>query len=227
MTHRTRATGIALAFILGACGGTPPVPDWQLDAKAALERATAAYLTGDARVEAAESARARAAVARTGVPALLARVELARCAARVASLVFEDCAAFSALAPDASAEERAYADYLAGTGRPQDAALLPAWHRELGGGSAPSDALGRIADPLPRLVAAGVLLRSGKADPQVLALAADTASAQGWSRPLLAWLGVQLQRAEMAGALAEAARLRRRIGVVEGAGPVAAPADAH
>jgi hypothetical protein len=61
------------------------------------------------------------------------------------------------------------------------------------------------------LVAAGVLLRAGRANPEVIALAVDTASSQGWRRPLLAWLNLQLQRAERAGATAELERLRRRI----------------
>jgi len=73
-----------------------------------------------------------------------------------------------------------------------------------------------IEDPLSRLVAAGVLLRTGRASPQVLALASDTASAQGWRRPLLAWLGVQAERAERAGATDEAQRLRRRMALVAG-----------
>ena len=42
-----------------------------------------------------------------------------------------------------------------------------------------------------------------------------TASAQGWRRPLLAWLMVQLQRAEAAGAADDAQQLRRRIAIVE------------
>ncbi len=50
----------------------------------------------------------------------------------------------------------------------------------------------------------------------MIALAADTASAQGWRRPLLAWLGVQALRAERAGAMEEAARLRRRMKTAEG-----------
>ena len=45
--------------------------------------------------------------------------------------------------------------------------------------------------------------------------AADTASAQGWRRPLLAWLDVQARLADERGDAAEAARLRRRMGLVE------------
>ena len=54
-------------------------------------------------------------------------------------------------------------------------------------------ALARIDDPQSRLIAAGVLFRQGRADPGVIALAIDTASAQGWRRALLAWLQVQAQ----------------------------------
>jgi hypothetical protein len=72
-----------------------------------------------------------------------------------------------------------------------------------------------MTDPLSQLVAAGVLLQTGKANPAVIAQAIDTASAQGWRRPLLAWLGVQAQRAEQGGDLDEAARLRRRMDITQ------------
>jgi len=202
-----RLTSLAalLCILLTACASGPPPPDWQLNAKSALERATEAYLTGDGRVETAEFARARAELARTGRADLLARAELTRCAARVASLEYDDCPAFVALAADAAPAEQAYARYLAGQATVQDLALLPAVQREAPAG---------IKDPLSRLVAAGVLLRRGRADPDLYVLAADTASAQGWRRPLLAWLHLQAQRAESAGEAQAAAALRRRIELV-------------
>jgi hypothetical protein len=67
-----------------------------------------------------------------------------------------------------------------------------------------------------RLVAAGVLFRRNQATPELLALAAATASEQGWRRPLLAWLGVAAQRAEQAGAVEEVQRLRRRMALAAG-----------
>ena len=197
-----------------ACSSTPPPPDWQMNAKSALDRGVAAYLAGNTRLEALEFARARADLASTGRTDLLARAELTRCAARVASLVFDDCPGFAELAQDAPSAERAYANYLAGTGSAQDAALLPAAQRDAAAGNASADTLSRMPDPLARLVAAGVMLRSGRAQPAVFSVAADTASAEGWSRPLLAWLSVQAQRADAAGESAEAERLRRRIGRV-------------
>jgi len=211
----------ALALV-SACGSQPPIPDWQMNAKGALDRFVDAYMSGNARVEAAEFARARDALASTGRPELVARAELTRCAAQVAATVFDACAGFEPLRADAPAAERAYADYLAGRLAPQHVALLPEAQRAVaagantgaGAGSAP--ALQGIADPLSRLVAAGVLLRTGRAGPDTIATAVDTASAQGWRRPLLAWLGIQARRADAAGATEEAARIRRRIAVAGG-----------
>lgn len=206
----------AAAALLAACAGGPPVPDWQMNAKSGIERALSAYLSGNDRVATQEFAKARSALASTGQINLVARAELTRCAALAASLVPGDCSAFDALRADAAAPERAYADYLAGRVQPQEIALLPAWHRAvLQAAADPAAAVAGIEDPLARLVAAGVLLRSGRASPAVLALAVDTASAQGWRRPLLAWLGVQALRAEQAGDAAEAQRLRRRMALAQ------------
>jgi hypothetical protein len=204
---------VVLAVLLAACASHPPPPGWQVNAQGAAEHATEAWLTGNTRVEALEWTRMRRELARTGQPALLARAELLRCATRVASLVIEPCTAFDALRTDAPAAERAYADYLAGRLSPRDAALLPSAQQAIAR-TGDATALAAITDPLARLVAAGVLFQSGRASPQVLQLAVDTASAQGWRRPLLAWLMVQLKRAEQGSDEAEAARLRRRIELV-------------
>jgi CheY-like chemotaxis protein len=98
---------------------------------------------------------------------------------------------FEALRAGASAEELAYADYLAGRGA-----------------RAASD------DPLSRLVASGVQLRKGSVTPAQMEQAVEIASAQGWRRPLLAWLGVLEKRAADAGDRETAARLRRRMDLI-------------
>lgn len=200
--------------VLAACSSTSPAPEWQMNARTSAERATEAWLVGDARVEAVEFARVRREVTSTGRADLLARAELLRCATRVASLVFEPCAGFDALAQDAAPAEQAYARYLQGAATPADAALLPQAHRGLVGTASPDAAVAAIKDPLSQLVAAGVLLKTGRATPAVIATAVDTASARGWRRPLLAWLGVQRDRAQAAGAVEEAARLQRRMDLV-------------
>ena len=149
------------------------------------------YLVGDTALAESDFADVKANLKRTGRADLLARAELVRCAVRTASLEFDGCPAFEALRQDAGPEEIAYGDYLLGKGA----------------GKA-SD------DPLSRLVAAGVALRKTAITPAEIQAAVDLSSAQGWARPLLAWLGVQAKRAEDAGDRETAARLRRRMDLI-------------
>jgi hypothetical protein len=206
-----RAAVLLLTVLLAACGSKPRQPDWLVNADGAQDRFERAYLSGNDRVAASEFTRFRGEVASTGQPGLVARVELTRCAVRVASLDLAPCSGFEALRPDAPEAERAYADFLAGRGTPGQAKLLPEDYRGIAGGEGGAAALKKIENPLPRVVAAAVLLRTEKADPEVLQIAADTASQQGWRRAVLGWLGAQAMRAEKAGATQEAARLRRRM----------------
>lgn len=201
-------------MVLAACSAGPKPADWQIEAKGAMERSVAAYLEGNSRVEAAELGRARTAISSTGRIDLSAKAELLHCASHVASLVFEPCMGFEKLRADAAPAERAYADYLLAKISPADATLLPPQQRAaaLSG----ETALKAIDDPLSRLVAAGVLLQKGSASPALVQVAVDTASAQGWRRPLLAWLGVQASLADKAGDSEQAARVRRRMDLVEG-----------
>lgn len=221
----SRACGVALVVsaLLAGCAGTP-TPDWQLNAGSALQRMQQALLVGNDRVATNEWARARAEVAATGRPDLVARAELLRCAAWVASLQFGSCEGFERLRQDAAAPELAYAAYLRGRLEPAQRGLLPPPQQPLAvapaAESAQLAALQATADPLSRLLAAALWLQAGQAAPGVLALAVDTASAQGWRRPLLAWLGAQQARARAAGDGVEAARLGRRIDLVlQGAEP--------
>jgi hypothetical protein len=206
-------TAAAFALLLAACGSKPRQPDWLMNADSAQDRYERAYLSGNDRVATAEFTRLRTELTSTGQPGLVARGELTRCAVQVASLDFQPCGGFEALRADAPAAERAYADFL--EGKAVDAKDLPEAYRGVAGAASGSGAAAvqAIREPVSRLVAAGVLLRSGRADPQVLQVAADTASQQGWRRAVLAWLGAQALRAEQAGATEEAARLRRRMAI--------------
>ena len=184
---------LASMVFLSGCGGGPPAPAWQANAKFSLDAYQQAYLRGDSRVADIEFERAKAELRSTGNAALVARAELLRCATRAASLEFDNCPGFERLRADAGAEELAYAEFLAGRGQ-----------------RAASD------DALSRLVSLGVQFNSGKAGPETISAAIDTASAQGWRRPLLAWLGVQEKRAEAAGDREALERIRRRIALVSG-----------
>ena len=211
------AAAASLLVALAACGSQPPTPDWQLNAHGSAERAVQAYLEGNQGVARAEFARARSEVSRTGEAAQLARLELLRCAAQVASLVTEPCTAFQALAVDATPAEQAYARYLSGQAGLADMALLPEAQRAAAAAASPEQLAIAVAaqhDPLARLVAAGAAFVRGAGSPQLVQLAVNTASHQGWRRPLLAWLEVQIELAERSGQSDEAARLRRRAAIV-------------
>ena len=183
---------LALALIAG-CSSAPVPLDWQQNSFDALQEYQRLYLTGDTAGADAAFKSARSELTATGRADLVARAELVRCAAQVASLMFEPCKGFDALRQDAGAEERAYATYLEGRGP----------HSPTG-------------EPFSRLVAYGVQMRTASIDPQGIAIAVEISSSHGWRRPLLAWLGVQLKRAEQAGDSETAARLKRRMELVSG-----------
>jgi len=178
---------------VAGCAGGPQPPDWQANAAQALQSFQRHYFAGSTSLAEAEFKNARAELARTGRADLLARAELVRCAVRAASLEFDDCPGFEALRYGARAEEIAYADYLSGKG---------------------SHKVGD--DGLSRLVAYAVSLQKGDINPAGISGAVELASAQGWRRPLLAWLGVQEKRASDAGDSETAARIRRRIDLISG-----------
>ena len=203
---------VAVSAMLASCNSGPKVPDWSVNALGHVERFTEAYLRGDSRIEAREFTLARAETARTGRPDLVARIELNRCAARVASLVFEPCDGFESLRADASDTERAYAAYLSGQASAADVRLLPAHHRAIAAGGS---SVAGVEDPFARLVAAGVILRRGTATPETVAAAVEAAASQGWRRPLLSWLGVQARLADQRGDSADSARIRRRMDLVQ------------
>ena len=198
----------AIALVLSACGSQPVQPSWKSNAAGSLAAFSDAYLKGDTRVAETEFARARGEMASTGRPDLVAHAELYRCATRVASLEYDNCPGFAAVAQDATAAEHAYVAYLDGRWQGLDAQLLPEQQRAIVQNKA---SLASIADPLSRLVAAGVLMKAQRIVPADIAVATSTASDQGWRRPLLMWLGVSLKRAQAAGDSAEAARIARRI----------------
>jgi hypothetical protein len=189
-----RVLRLVLLVSLAGCAGGPPPPDWQLNSVGAMQRFRQHYLDGDTRLADLEFKQAKAEIARTGRGDLLARAELVRCAVRVASVEFDDCPGFEALRGEAGMEELAYAEFLAG--------------RKERPGAAGTD------DPVSRLVAAGVKLRQARVTPGEVAAAVEIASAQGWRRPLLAWLGVQAKLAEAAGDGEALRAVRRRIELI-------------
>jgi hypothetical protein len=211
-------------LLLAACANQPVPPDWLLTARTASEQHARLYLEGRDRLARSQLQIAREAASRTGDARHMARIELHACAAAVASLYRFDCPAFSPLAEDADPDATAYFRYLAGQMRGQmreqageqsndrpgtaDLPRLPpaqqtAWKKP--------ERLADIPDPLSRLVAAAVLLQAGRLPPQGVQIAIDTASAQGWRRPLANWLRLEEERLQRQGDAAAAAAVARQL----------------
>ena len=88
------------ATLLSACGGTPPPPDWKLNAVSLIEHAQQRWLEGDTKAAELAETKARREIAKSGRIDLLARAELSACATRIANLDFAACAAFDKLAAE-------------------------------------------------------------------------------------------------------------------------------
>jgi hypothetical protein len=209
------AAGLLSLVLLGACANNPPPPDWAIQLQGHVERASTAELVGRSAVATSEWRGARTQVRSTGQPALAARVELLTCAVQAASLELKPCAGFEALRADAQAPELAYAAYLQGQ-RPTNIEALPEQHRAVAqaiNANAPAafPAERLPAEPLARLVAAAALLQARQLDAAGVAAAVEAASAQGWRKPLLAWLQVQQRVAQQAGNTTLAEQAGRRL----------------
>jgi hypothetical protein len=221
-----RAAIAALGLLVAGCASRPAPPAWQTDAATALDAFREHYLAGETRLAERSLAEARRHVSATGDPAVAARVELIRCGITTAALDFAPCQGLDEPARYGSEEDRAYAAFVTGDGRPVDRTRLPPQYRDVAGrtdAAATLQSLRAIADPLSRLVAAGALFRRSMLPPEGVAVAVDTASRQGYRRPLLAWLGIQESMARTAGDTTGADRIRRRIELAGGTRPPTRP----
>lgn len=212
------AIALLVATMLAGCVAAPS-PKWQSDAQVTLDRYSQAWLEGNTRVAEHYFAEGRAAVAGTGRPELVARVELFRCALATAALDFDVCSRSEASQGDLSAADKVYAEFVAGRMDKLDASKLPPQYADVARAKDPAArnrAMRQITDPVSRLIAAGALFRAGRLSPQGLDIAVETASAQAWRRPLLAYLSVQAKLAESAGDVVALETLRKRIDLVSG-----------
>lgn len=213
---------VLAAALLAGCAAREVGPAWRLDLRQALEQGSAAELEGRDRQAALHWARAQQAARAASDATALARVSLWRCALQLAAARSGACPAADPYLADAGAAERAYAAWLAGAHAVQpgvdgaEVALPPAPRAVAALGPEPQpqqtlETLRLLDDPLSRLVAGGWLWQAGRLDGQGVALMVDTAAAQGWRRPLAAWLALQQRLAERAGDVDTAARARRRL----------------
>lgn len=210
---------ISLAMLLAACGGKPPAPDWKKDSISLMERYKKAELKGENKLADRYFEQALAAAGSAAKLEESARLHLVRCATRQASLGFEPCTGYLELTKfGVGAENEAYHRFITGQWDKLDGGKLPEQYRDfLANRDAAKDlsALQKIDDPLSRLIAVSVAIMRKQADDATLTLAAETASEQGWRKPLLVYLKLLENRASSKEDKTALEKLRARIKLVE------------
>ncbi|MDD4356204.1 MAG: hypothetical protein PHN98_03045 [Smithellaceae bacterium] len=188
---------LSVIFVLCicACGLLMPVPDWKDKAGGYLEEYKSSFLKGKELSTEPHFAQATREIAAGNDLRLLAVAYLTKYALHTASLECFDDSEFlkiERLEPDA--EDMAYYRFLQGNFTAVDASALPARYTGLLKAAASRNAvlaaheISAIGDPLSRLVAAGVWVNHLPCDEKIIQTAIDTASANGWQRPLWAYL---------------------------------------
>jgi hypothetical protein len=209
--------GVAVAALLGCAQA--PVAQWQGASVQASHRGVQAYLVGMGQVADIEFEHARRAVGSTANLEAVAHIELLQCAARIASLEPLVCTP-SVDAAYMSQAQLVYLNYLnAMLPVEAKAALLPAAQRKVvlalrNGVSMEAvvrDMQTSNDQPLSTLLACAIANQHQAAPLAVVGQAVDIASAQGWRKPLLAWLSVQRNLALEQGNTSLSAEAQQRI----------------
>ncbi|UFS57259.1 hypothetical protein LN050_05565 [Comamonadaceae bacterium M7527] len=216
--------GLGAAALLG-CAQTP-APQWQGTSVQSAMRGVQAYLVGMLPVARLEFERARSALGSTANLKAVANLELLQCAVRAASLERVLCA--PSIDPSAMSQAQlVYRDYLNGR-LPSDEqrALLPKAQQPvalaIGTGGDVASVVAELvqaaqqpdAQLLSALLACGIAQQHQRVSLAVAMQAVDMASAQGWRKPLLAWLKVQANLADEAGDQLLAQHSRQRIALL-------------
>ncbi len=215
---RNLIPGVLLAtLLLSACSSRPPQPDWKKDSVSYVQKYNKAELKGENTLAERYFELALSAAAQAGGLEETARLHLIRCATRQASLTFAPCPAYqqlTRLAPNA--EDAAYQRFINGDWEGLDSAKLPAQYRDFFSSQDTQkriQSVEKIADPLSRLIAISIAIQRKQSDPALLNMGAETASAQGWRKPLLVYL--KLLEQQSAGDTLQQESLRARIKLVE------------
>jgi predicted small lipoprotein YifL len=208
----------ACLILLAGCGGKTPPPDWKVDSADLIERYKKHELRGENILAERYFQQAVNAAGSAGQVAETARLWLVRCAVRRASLDDDDCSEYVELAKlETTDEDRAYYQFITLDWNGVEASRLPKHYAALLAGPA-DKRLAQVAAidaPLSRLLAASLVVQRGEADDALLALATETASAEGWKRPLLVYLKLAEKRASQREDAATLADIQARIRLIE------------
>lgn len=186
---------IFFALLISACGSASPVPEWKDNAHRYLKAYKIYFLTGKEDASEPHFIKARKEIASGNDLSLLATAYLTKYALHTASLESFDAVEFAKLQRlEPNAANMSYCHFLKGNFSAADVEELPARYAGIVKAAAGKDAtlaareITAIDDPLSRLIACGVWVRYRPYDENILQIAINTASANGWRRPLWAYL---------------------------------------
>jgi hypothetical protein len=186
---------LLMMFLLIAGCASKPIPAWRYESFGHLENYKKNYLSGKDQIAEFHYRKALEEVKRSGDLKLIARIYLTKYAIKIALL--EDISDseypdIEVIEPDA--ENRNFFVFLKGNLAVVDPKLLPGQYRAFlkagmtGRDVSINDAIAGIGDPLSRLIATGIVVKKTVYNEMTLLNAIDTASANGWQKPLLAYL---------------------------------------
>ena len=185
---------LSVLIVLTACG-SKPAPEWIGASYNHLEGFKKHYLRGNERLAEKSFQRALEEVKSSGDLEAMAIVHLTKLAVLTAVLEkFEDREYLHLAAADSALPHFHYYSFLKGSLEGVDTDQLPAQYRHFlkalrkGSPSEIQREASRIDDPLSRMIAIGLVVRGGQENELLLNGAIETASRQGWKRPLLAYL---------------------------------------
>ncbi|MBP7017742.1 MAG: hypothetical protein KBB23_11265 [Smithella sp.] len=186
---------LIIVLLICACGGAGHIPVWKEKAYSQLDEYKTSFLTGREASTEPHFEKARKEIGAGNDLGLLTVAYLTKYALHTASLEPFDASEFAKLYRlEPHPADMAYCHFLKGNFSAVDTKELPARYAGVLKAASGKDAatagreIAAIDDPLSRLIACGVWTRYLPADEAILKIGIDTASANGWRRPLWAYL---------------------------------------
>jgi hypothetical protein len=186
---------LTIVLLICACGVAGQVPVWKEKAYSQLEEYKTSFLTGREASTEPHFEKARREIAAGNDIGLLTIAYLTKYALHAASLEPFDASEFAKLYRlEPHPSDMAYCHFLKGNFSAVDGKTLPTRYAGVLSAASGRDSalagreIAAMDDPLSRLIACGVWVRYLPADEAIFQIGIATASANGWRRPLWAYL---------------------------------------
>jgi hypothetical protein len=186
---------LIIVISFSGCGGSKKTPGWVDNSYNQLENYKENYLSGKDRIAELQFNKAVDEIKKSGNLEILGRAYLTKYAVHVAVLeVFDEKEYLSIESLEAIPQNRTFYNFLKGSFDKVDESLLPKQYNEVlkvfrkGTFEDAAHEISKMEDPLPKLIAAGLLIQKNIRNEAVLKIAIDTAAQNGWKKALLAYL---------------------------------------